>query len=119
MTEITTQEWAGIANKVEPQNKWVIEDGVVCYLSWKQRPVDYYMPIIDDKQQLRLADYLAENGVIVYLDGTPSAYRMGADGIPEHTVREDGSMLFHTLARHKDINMCRALAVLALIKEGK
>lgn len=117
MTEITTQEWACIANKVEPQNKWVIEDGVVCYLSWKQRPVDYYMPIIDDKQQLRLADYLAKKGVAVVYDGWDGHNKFIA--IKTIVARCGDTASGEILSSENNINMCRALAVLALIKEQR
>lgn len=119
---ITPEQWAKIANEVEPQPKgseWALDNSgyVVRQSGNAYYPCGYKGLSPNLRQQLRLADYLAEKGVVVYVDGQPTAYRMGPDGIPEHTIREDGSILFHTLARHKNINLCRALAVLALIEE--
>lgn len=76
-----------------------------------------YNPLHDKAQQLRIRDFLAGKGVVIFLDGQPTAYRMGADGMLEHHMRPPNDPLFHILASNKSINHCAIQAVLA-IKEG-
>ena len=111
MTEITAQEWCDIAKEVHLRPKGL--EYSVAADNKIETPFDngvsWFWEVVGDNvhQNIKIADYLAEKGVFVLLDENS----------------EDGNYVcihwFRRLSEHKEINMCRALAVLALIKEGK
>lgn len=115
MTEITTQEWCDIANEIEPKTEgkeWVCRKNNTVVLIEKHTGVSlafYYSPSSVSEQQLRLADYLAEKGVVVIYAEEMKMYAAFITDAPISKLKSE----------HKDINMCRALAVLALIKENR
>ncbi len=105
---ITPDDWLYIANEVEPEYEWSIFGKVNMavgryYQSIEGKAVKDYKPKHRTAQQLRLADYLAEKGATVFWN---------TDEIDPRFTCLHGC---DYLAEHADINLCRALAVLALI----
>lgn len=118
---ITPEQWLKIANEVEPMpegGEWFIESQgchehkviriTTCCLTIRYEPTLRYGEA--KAQQLRLADYLAEKGVVVLKenDGSFGAY----------LLEGNADTLNHDIAQHDKVNDCRALAALAL-SEGR
>jgi hypothetical protein len=128
MSRYTPEELLRVAEAVEPfddDNEWKISTtgslkghvyACVESLCWTYEPLNMELTS-GGVQQLRLRDWLADQGVVIVLDGKYMASRMMADGSIEHVVKEDGDPLYKSVARHKDINTCCLLAAIALTGE--
>lgn len=124
MTEITTQDWCDIANEVEPRPvgdlKWLARNGCAQPTAFEPDGDELtvvYDLITSSNRKLRLADYLAEKGVAAVYDGWDGHNKYVAMKLI--VTRCGDTEIGEILASHNNPNMCRALAVLALIKEGK
>ncbi len=102
MTKITTQEWCDIANEIYYHKFIKNGESVLSRVSGSFEPLSYNRERFD-AQRLRLADYLAEKCVYVVKEGDNYITKKYWGG--------------DRLTSSKDINLCRALAVLALIGE--
>lgn len=135
MTEITVQDWCDIANEVEPQpegNEWVIvKERVVqkkhangnCIVldgfQYKPNSLNQHCAL-SLSQRISIADYLAAKGVVVVKDNRGIYHSV----LWEEIITVIAPPMCYSpktkvLSIHKNINDCRALAVLALRKDGE
>ena len=105
---ITPEQWLKIANEVEPEHKWEAKGLMVFYnyITAHGRYKNYYNPK-NKASRLAIADYLAEKSVYVGKDSESGEFHC-------FKIRD---CMADIISRGKDINLCRALAVLALIGE--
>lgn len=126
MSKIDSNILLVVANGVEPldqgMGEWVVHNCPVSgeFVALDDLSIGYNPLDKSDEhkaQQLRIRDFLAEKGVVIYFDASRyNAARLMPDGTLEHVVRACGDPLYTILAHHKNINACAVLAAHAVIK---